>query len=262
MRRLGYVAIAVLGIALLVPSADVALAARRPLAMPCRVSAPRVASPKVVVGAAFDATGVVVPAIAADDASTTVSVIAYRVGKRARLTRVGVFEAALTGPAGAGTGYAASLTLPGAGPYALVAVVVRDGVVLGRSTRRPVQAVLPYKVSPVRVARPKVAAGVAFDATGAVMPAIADDDASTTVSVVVYRVGRGNRLVQVGAFDAALTGSVGAGTGYAASVTLPSAGSYVLVAVVSRDGIVLGRSAPRPIKAGRVPRVAPLTPGG
>jgi hypothetical protein len=157
--------------------------------------------------------------------------------------------AALSASADTGTVYAASLSLPAAGEYQLVAAVSLDGIVIARSAPRPVRAVLPYRVSRPCVASHKVTTGVSFDATGVVTPAIAADDASTTVVVRVLHVGRRGRLKEVALVDAVLTGAVGDGTGYSAAITLPAKGKYVLVARVMRDSVVLGRSGQRAVKS-------------
>jgi hypothetical protein len=51
---------------------------------------------------------------------------------------------------------------------------------------------------------------------------------------------------------------VGDGTGYSPMLTLPSAGRYVLVAVVMRDDVVLGRSLRHPVAAVAQARAAAL----
>ena len=265
MRRLKFVAIAAVSIALVFSSVPAALAGGRGgmqggshrAVAPYRVSRPSVGSPTVVMGVSFDATGFLVPAIAADDTSTTVSILVFDASGRHRPTLLDSVPAALAASLDTGTAYAATMVIPSVGNYLLVAAVSRDGAIIARSKPREIRVVLPYRVTKPRVAAHKVATGVSFDATGEVIPAIAGDDASTTVSVQVMSVGRRHRLTQVAAFDAVLTGPVGDGTGYAAAVTLPTAGKYVLVAVVLRDGVVLGRSGQRPLKAFDAPPVDP-----
>ena len=151
--------------------------------------------------------------------------------------------------------YDAAVTLTGEGQFMLSAIVVRDDTVLARSTGRPVRAVLPYRISKPRVESRVATAGVSFDATGVVVPGIATDDPDTTVSVIAYKVGRRGKLTKVDSFEAVNTGLVGEGSGYSASVTLPSAGRYVLVAVVMRDGTILGHSTHRPMRARPAPVV-------
>jgi hypothetical protein len=258
MRRARFVAIAAVSIALVFSSVPLAFAGRhggfRGHPVPYRISKPSVATNHVVMGVSFDATGLIVPGIAADDTSTSVAVEVYSIGKHGRPALVTAAPAALSAAADTRTVYAASLTMPQAGPYLLVAAVSRDGVVVARSAARPVFAALPYEVSRPRMVSPQGVAGVSFDATGVVVPGIAADEASTTVSVLVLQRGRRHSVTQVASFDATLT-AVDAGTGYAASVTLPTSGKYVLVAVVMRDGVVLGRSGERPLKIA----VAPAT---
>ena len=77
-------------------------------------------------------------------------------------SHVSAFPATLTGPAGNGTGYAASLSLPKAGAYALDTIVTDGGVIAGRSELRSMTALLPYVVTTPRVKRPVVPVGVAL----------------------------------------------------------------------------------------------------
>jgi hypothetical protein len=253
MRNLKLMAISAVSIALVLASAPAAFAAphgrQRVHPAPYRISRPSVVTDHVTMGVSFEATGVVVPAIAADDASTTVAIKVYGLPGRGLPKLVSTVPAALSAGVTTGTAYDASVTLPGAGPYELVAVVSVDGSVVARSTARPLLSTLPYRISKPHLASGRVVAGVSFDATGVVVPAIAGDDASTTVSVLVMRVGRRQHLTRIATVGAALTGSVGTGTGYDASVTLSTAGRYVFVAVVMRDGVVLGRSGQRPVRA-------------
>lgn len=248
MRNRKYVAIAVLSIALVFGSLVPALGGVHASAAPFKATKPRVSAAKVVMGVSFDATGFVTPAIAADDASTTVAVRAYNVSAHGRRKFVGSFSATLAALDDTHTAYDAVVALPKAGAYVLVAVVWRDGSPVARSAARPVLVVLPYKVTKPRLLSPKVAEGVSFEATGVVAPSIAADDASTTVSVVVYRLGKRNVAKRIDVVDAVLTGDAGSGTGYSAELTLAKAGKYVLVSVVRRDGVVLGRSTKRPVK--------------
>lgn len=229
----------------------VARSAARPVfaVPPYRVSKPRVNSVKVVMGVSFEATGVIVPAIAVDDVSTTVAVSIYRLPKRGHAILVDSADAVLSSVSEGATAYSASITLPESGDYALVAAASRDGVAVARSSARRVFAALPYEVSRPRTDLHKVTAGTAFDATGVVVPGIAADDASTTVEVRVFKVGRHGRLALVDTVVAVLTGPVDEGTGYSASITLAERGQYVLVAVVVNDGVVLGRSGGRELHA-------------
>lgn len=216
-----------------------------------RITKPKVAAPKVTVGVSFDATGVVLPTIAADDTSTTVSVAVYRLQGYHRSAPVLTMPATLSSAVGTGTAYAATLSVADAGSYALVAIVTRDGRVVAKSEARPIAAVLPYRVTaPHAAARP--VAGVAFEASGSVCPTIAADDTSTTVSLLAYQRGRHGKLTQVGSFDTTLAVAT-RGTAYVASVTLAKAGSYTLVAVVQRDGQVLGRSGAREVRVKSAP---------
>lgn len=257
MRNLKLMAISAVSVALVLASAPGALAAPRGRQhvrpAPYRVSEPGVVTGHVTMGVSFEATGVVVPAIAADDTSTTVAIQVYGLPARGLPKLVSTVPAVLSAAVTTGTVYDASVILPEAGPYELVAAVSYEGSVVARSAARPMVAVLPYKVSAPRVVTPRVAMGISFDATGVVVPAIAAEDTSTTVSVLVYQRRRANDLTLVDTFDAALTGDVvvgtGTGTGYDASVTLSSAGRYVLVAVVMNDGVLLGRSGQRPVRA-------------
>lgn len=252
MRRLKVVAIAAVAVALVFSSVPIASAGMfgrmRGHGAPYRITRPSVASAKVVMGTSFDATGALVPAIAADDASTTVAIEVYGKPVRGHRGPLMSVPAALAASPDTGTTYAATLTLADAGEYQLVAAVSLDGTVIARSKPREIRVVLPYKVTKPRLVSPKVTAGESFDATGVVVPAIAADDASTTVAIRVLKVGRHGRLTAVDSVDAVLTGDVDSGTGYSASLTLADTGKYVLVAVVLRDGVVLGRSAARPVK--------------
>jgi hypothetical protein len=259
MRTCKLMAISVVSIALLLASVPAAFAAPhvRHHPAPYRVSKPSVPAEHVTMGLSFETTGVLVPAIAADDTSTTVAIEVYGRTSHGRSILVATVPAALSASADTGTVYDAIVTLPAAGPYGLVAAVSLSGSVVARSAARPVFAMLPYRVSTPRLASGRVVAGTSFDATGVVVPSIAADDASTTVSILVMRVGRRGRLTQVDSVAAALTGPVGDGTGYDASITLSSAGRYVLVAVVMQDGVVVGRSGQRPV---RVSASAPVTP--
>jgi len=248
---------AALAVALVFSSASIVLAApRRPVHKPkpaYRITKPHVASAKVTVGTAFDTTGVVMPTITSDDTTVVIEVRRLN-GKKiggVLMTVPAVLSAAPT----TGTLYTASVTLTSPGEFALAAVVRHDGKTVMRTTGRPVRAVLPYRVTKPRVLKARVTAGVSFDATGVVMPTIAPDDQTTTVTVVAYKVGRRGKLTMVASFVALNTGVVGSGSGYSASVTLPSAGRYVLVGVVTHDGIVLGRSARRPMLAKAAPVV-------
>lgn len=216
-----------------------------------RITKPKVAQPKVTAGVPFDATGVVLPTIAADDTSTAVSIAVYRLQGYHRSTPVLTVPATLSSAPGTGTAYAATLNVADAGAYGIVAIVTKDGRVVATSEARPVIAALPYKVTaPHAATRPVV--GVAFEASGSVCPTIAADDTSTTVSVLAYQRGRHGKLTQVGSFDTTLSAAT-PGTAYVASVTLPAAGSYTLVAVVQRDGQVLGRSSAREVRVKNAP---------
>lgn len=263
MRKLRWVTIVGVTVALVMASVPGAFAFGRGFGSrraPFRVSKPRLVADRVVMGVSFEATGLILPAIAPDDSSTTVAVEVYGPGTHRGLQVLDAVPAALSAAADTGTVYDATLTLPDAGEFLLVAAVSRDGSVIARSAPRPVRVVLPYRVSKPRVLSHKVDTGSAFEASGVVLPAIAGDDASTTVSVLVLQKGKGRRhpIVQVASFDAVLTGAVGDGTGYSAMVTLPTAGKYILVAVVTRDGVVLGRSRQAEVRASDVV-VAPVS---
>jgi hypothetical protein len=117
-------------------------------------------------------------------------------------------------------------------------------------------ALLPYVVTKPRVAKTVVHTGIAFDTSGSVVPTIAVEDTATTVAVRVFKIGARGRLSQTASVLATLTGPVGAGTGYDASVTFSKPGAYALQAVVLRDGVVLGRSDLRIMLARRVPVAA------
>jgi hypothetical protein len=266
MRRLKSVAVATVAIALVFSSVPLAFAGMHGghgegrhgrQAAPFSVTRPAVVSEKVVMGTSFDATGLVLPAIAADDTSTTVALQVYGRGDHGRPALIDSISAALSAATDTGTVYSAAVTLPDAGEYTLVAAVSQNGVVVAQSRGREIDVVLPYAVSRPRVVTPKVVTGTAFDATGVVVPSIAADDASTTVSVLVMQVGRHHRQTQVASIDAALS-VADTGTAYTASITLPTAGKYVLVAVVMRDGVVLGRSRGREMRAADAV-VAPVT---
>jgi hypothetical protein len=255
MRRIRCVAIAAVAVALVFSSVPAAFARQRHARQwsppPFRITRPRLASDRVVMGVSFEATGLVLPAIAPDDASTTVAVEVYGPARHRITPLLDVVPATLAAASDTGTVYDATLTLPDPGEFLLVAAVSQNGVVVARSAPREVRVVLPYKVSRPRILSHKVDTGASFEASGVVLPAIAGDDASTTVAVLVLQRSRGRHpvLSQVASFDAVLTGPVGDGTGYSATVTLPTAGKYVLVAVVTRDGAVLGRSCETEMKA-------------
>jgi hypothetical protein len=247
------VAVAAVAIALVFASVPGAFAFNRGSGArraPYRVSKPTLASERVVMGVPFETTGSILPAIAADDASTTVAIEVYGPGKHRGLQVLDVVPATLAASPDTGTVYDATLTLPNPGEFLLVAAVSRDGSVIARSAPRPVRVVLPYKVSKPRVVSHKVDTGASFETSGVVFPAIAGDDTSTTVTILVLQRGTGRRhaLAQVASFDAVLTGPVGDGTGFSATVTLPTAGKYILVTVVMRDGAVLGRSSQTEMK--------------
>jgi hypothetical protein len=248
---------AALAVALVFSSASIVLAApRRPVPKPkpaYRITKPHVASAKVTVGVAFDATGVVMPTITSDDTTVVIEVRRlYGTHMGGVLMRV---PAVLSSAATTGTLYTASVKLTSSGEFALAAVVRHDGKTVMRTTGRPVRAVLPYRVTKPRVLHARVVAGASFVATGVVIPGIDPADLTTTVSVVTYKVGRRGKLTKVARFDAVNTGAAGTGSGYSASVSLPSAGRYVLVGVVMRDGIVLGRSTQRPMLVRAAPVV-------
>jgi hypothetical protein len=251
---------AVLAVALLLASATPALAVHRGKGRgaraPYKVAKPRVVSNHVAVGAAFEATGVIVPAIAADDASASVAIAVYRPGKRGRLVLVSTVPATLSSLSETVTAYSGTVTLPAVGSYRLVAVVSRDGVGVARSEGRPVFAVPPYRIGKARLASPKVTMGVSFEASGVIMPAIALDDVATTVAVSIYRLRKKGAPVLVGSADAALSSVSETVTAYTASITLPESGDYALVAVVSRDGLVLARSTARRVCAALAYKVA------
>jgi hypothetical protein len=256
MRKTKFAAIAVVAIALVFSSVPMAFAqhgdGHRGRSAPYRVSRPHLADERVTMGVSFDATGVLTPAIAADDASTTVALEVYGPAGHGRPALLESVPAALSASPDTGTVYAATLTLSDPGRYLVVAAVSRDGSVIARSKSSEVRIVLPYRLSKPRVVSSRVLTGTSFDATGVVVPAIAADDASTTVSVLVFQTGRRHSRAQVAEVAATLTGAVGGGTGYSASLTLPTAGEYVLVAVVMRDGVVLGRSPEREVRAADV----------
>lgn len=253
MRRIRLVVVATVAAALVFSSVPLAMAGgrghMRGHRAAYRITKPAVVDTKVVMGVSFDATGVVGPSIAADDASTTVAIEVYGVPVRGHKRPLLTVPAALSSSADIGTLYAATLSLPAAGAYQLVAAVSLGGTVIARSAPRPMLAVLPYRVSKPGVESRKVVTGASFDATGVISPAIAADDASTTVAIRIARVGRHGRLKEPTIVEAVLTGPVGDGTGYSASITLPAKGRYVLVALVVRDGVVLGRSGQREMKA-------------
>jgi hypothetical protein len=253
MRRLRFVAIGALSIAIVFAAAPAAFAGHRgrdhrPRA-PYRISSPSVADERVAMGASFDVTGTIVPAIAPDDTSTTVSIEVFGPSVGRDPKPLLTVPTVLAASPDTGTVYAATLTLADPGHYLLVAVVSKDGAVVARSKASEITVLLPYTVSKPRIGSKWFLTGAAFDATGSVVPAIAADDASTTVEVRVFQLGRRQRPVLVSSAPAVLTGPVGEGTGYTASITLPTSGHYVLVAVVLRDGVVLGRSRGREVRA-------------
>ncbi len=223
-----------------------------------RISPPHVATSTVTAGQAFDAVGSVLPTIAPDDTATAIAVRAYSVGARARETLVGSFDATPTGPVGRGTGYDASVTLPAAGRYLLVGVVVRSGKVVARSAVQPVRAVLPYALGSPRVASVRVPIGQSFDATGAILPALAPGDTSSAVTLQLYKIGVKGGASLVATIDASIADT---GDAYSATLSLPSGGAYELIAVLTSSGTTVGRSGVRtlvatPLYKVSAPRVA------
>ena len=214
-----------------------------------RVSALHVSHDMVKTGVPFEATGSVVPTIAPGDTSTTVAVQVFKGAISARPSQVTTAAAALTGPVGSGTGFDATIVFDRPGVYLLRAVVLHNGVIVGRSPVRPMTALLPYRVTGPRVARSVVRAGVQFEASGSVVPTIDLSDVSIAVAVRVFSVGKRGALSQVATVPGTLTGPVGNGTGYAASVALPKAGAYVLDTIVTDGGVIAGRSGLRAMTA-------------
>ncbi len=225
-----------------------------------RVTKPHVVRPVVVAGATFEASGSVMPTITAGDTSTTVAILVLKGGKHARPAVVSTVPATLTEGARRGTGYTASLSLPGEGRWALVAVVLKDGVIVGRSEPRDMKARLPYRLTKPRVARSSVVASTTFEASGSVVPTIPAGDGAT-VAILVMKPGRCSRASVVATVPATLTENACRGTGYQASLSLPTTGRWTLVAVVMKDGTILGRSEPRMIKARAAAPCADLRSG-
>jgi hypothetical protein len=260
MRARTVTMVAILSVALVFASAPAALARHSGFggrSAPYRISKPSIPSAHVVMGVSFETTGVLTPTIQGDDTST-VSIRVFRLQDHRRPFLVDTVVAAISSsPDATGTAYDASITLPRAGAYALVAVVLRDGRAIASSAPRPVFAALPYQVSRPSVLSRRVTAGDSFDATGVVTPAIAADGTPSSVTVFVYRIGRHGRLSKVATATAGLTGAVGEGTGYSVTLSLPSAGTYVLVAVLSADDVVLGRSLRTTMRAVKPPVVLP-----
>lgn len=229
--------------------------------LPYTVSKPHVASMFAVQGIQFDATGSIAPAIPGADPSYALALQVLSRGRHGA-SQVATADATFTGlDADGNTGYTASLSLPSAGSYSIVAVLTHDGVVVGRSKAREMVAKLPYVVSRPRVASFLQTAGTPFDATGTVKPALAPDDTSTTVAIQVFKLGRHARPSRVATVDGGFTGLDADGnTSYSASITIADAGRYALVTVVSRDGIVIGRSCARYVAVqAAVPPVTPPT---
>jgi hypothetical protein len=247
MRTARTVLAAVLAASLVLAAAPAAMAVSKPVPRRhplYKVSVPRVASRVVKMDVPFEASGSVLPTVAPD---ATVTVQVFGIGARGRRFFEKEFVAT-TAPAARGTSYSAQVSLPGAGAYALIAVVRKGGKVVACSGTRMMKAVLPYRISIPRVARSVVATGVAFEASGSVVPTIGPGD-TATVALQVFRVNlRGGHLNPSGVADIAAT-VTGDGSGYSALVTLPKVGVYALVAVVKMDGKVVGRSAPRIVTA-------------
>ena len=232
------------------------------IVVPYKVTKPSVPGDRVAMGVSFEATGLVLPSIAADDASTTVVVRVYGFGKRMRPMPLQTVAASLSPSAdSSSTTYDASITLPKAGSYYLVAVVSKDGVAVSRSALRPVFAVLPYKISRLSVVSSRVATDTSFDATMVVTPVIAGDS-SAVVTVHAYRYDKRGRASEVASTTAAQTGPVGEGTGYSATFSFSTPGKYVLIAVLTRDGVVVGKSCGREIRIFGAPAPAPLAVAG
>lgn len=242
MRKARAVLAMALAMALVLAVSPVAVASATtgrpaPVVFPYRVSQPHVVRPAVVAGTAFDVTGSVCPTITAGD-TTTIVLKMFKLPSCSQSTTV---AATFTGPVGKGTGWTASVTLPTAGAYQIVALALKDGVLVGKSQPLCMIATFPYRVTRPHVANTVVHVGDAFDATGSVCPTIAPDDPSTTVALKVIR--RGDcRPHEVASVPATLTGPVGKGTGYKATLSFSAPGEYALVAVVLRNGMELGRS--------------------
>jgi hypothetical protein len=228
---------------------------------PYKVTKPSVPAEHVVMSVSFETTGLVKPPIAADDASTTVAIQVYGFGQRMRPVLLQTVPAALSpSPDTSATVYEAPITLPKAGAYFMVAVVSKDGVMVSRSARRPVFAMLPYKISKIRVASSRVATDTSFDATMVVTPAI-PGDSSAIVTVHAYRCGARGRASEVASVTAAPTGPVGAGTGYLATFSFSTPGKYTLVAVLTQGGVVVGKSQAREVRMFGAPVPAPVSAG-
>ncbi len=225
---------------------------------PYKVTKPSVPGERVTMGVSFETTGLVTPAIAADDASTTVSIHVFGAGRRMRPELLQTVAASLSPSADASsTIYEASITLPSAGEYFLVAVVSKDGAMVSRSALRPVRAVFPYRISRLSVASSKVATDTSFDATMVVTPAI-PGDSSAVVTVYAYRCGWRGGASEVASVTAIATGPLGDGTGYTATFSFATPGRYRLVAVLTQDGVVVGKSRPREVCVFGAPVAPPL----
>jgi hypothetical protein len=230
--------------------------------LPYTVSRPRVEKKAVVQGMPFDATGTISPGIPVGDPSFAVAILVFQEGKHGAGSQVATVDGSFTGPdADGNTGYTASVTLPSAGEYQLVAVVTQNGAIVGRSGAREMVAKLPFKVSGPHVASWMQTTDTPFDATGSISPALAPDDTSTTVAVQVFKLGWRHASVLANTVTGSFTGLDADGnTGYTASITITDPGAYALVTVLTRDGIVIGRSCPRLVfVSGSQP--APFAPG-
>ena len=262
-----------LAVSLVLSSATVAVAmgrgpgpvqppGRGRIVAPYNVTKPSVPREHVTMGVSFETTGLVMPAIAGDDASTTVSIQVFGPGRRMRPTLLQTVAAWLSPSADASaTIYHASITLPAAGGYSLVAVVSKDGVVVSRSALRPVCAVLPYEISKLSIASSRVAIDTSFDATMVVTPAIPADSCAV-VTVYAYRYGAHGRASEVASVTAVPTGAVGAGTGYTATFSFSTPGTYTLVAVLTRGSVVVGKSCGREVRVFGAPVPRPLPVAG
>lgn len=269
MRVRRGVAIAVIAVALVVSSVPVAFAhgrgdgwawGRKHLNGPYRVSSPSVPGHRVTMGVAFESTGVVLPAFAADDASTTVAVQVYGSVDHERRVLLDTLPASLTtSPDASGTTYSVMITLPAAGEYSLVAVVSYEGTAVSASRARELKAVLPFRISKPSAAR-KVGVGESFDASVTITPVVPSDDPAVVVTFHVYQAGRHGRLSEVASVTAAPTGPVAEGTGYSVTLSLPSEGRYVLVAVLTKGGVVVGKSCGREVRVVAPPVAAPALP--
>lgn len=209
------------------------------------VSQPRAARGSFRVGESFVATGFVTPAVPSDTTTTSVVVKVYKVGRRGRLSAIVNAGAVFTGPAKGGTGYSAAVSIPEAGTFLMQAVVNQSGRQVAASAIGPVRAIPAMTLSKLQIVNAPARALVPFQVTGVVAPGA---DAATGVTVRVTRLNVDGSVTEVTSAAASLTGPSGNGTAYSAVLTVANAGTYLLSAIGTKNGVPVGWSEVRPFE--------------